>query len=125
MSAEATTWDDVHFALRSRSFEQVAPAGGHSDGIELPVRITGDSVLMARGEAHVERRRLESALFRLPTLRMYEQQLVRPRLERTLAALAARRGPDGTARGDLIAIGQATLLEVMAALVGVDVSTPE
>jgi cytochrome P450 len=122
---EVSTWEDVHFVLRSRSFEQVAPEDDYHEGTVLQGKIIGDSVVMARGPAHLERRRLESVLFRIPTLVAYENELVKPRLATILARLEADRGADRVVRGDLVAISQAVLLEVMAKLVGVDVSTPE
>jgi cytochrome P450 len=122
---ELREWADVRFVLRSRSFEQVAPEDGYSEGTELQGKIIGDSLVMARGDGHFERRRLESALFRLPTLVEYEREIVRRRLDATLARLAESRDADGCARGDVVEIGEDVLLAVMAKMIGIDVSTPE
>jgi len=120
---EIGSWEDVRFVLRSRSFDQVAPEDGYAEGTELQYRIIGDSLVMARGEPHFERRRIESTLFRLPTLLMYEHELVEPRLHARLDGLPV--GPDGRPVGDVVEIGQDALLAVMAKLLGIDVSTPE
>jgi cytochrome P450 len=121
---EISDWDDVRFVLRSRSFEQVGPDDGYPR-VGLQQRIIGDSVVMLRGDQHGERRHLESVLFRRPTLVVYEEQLVRPRLRRALAELDAVRGADGVVRGDLIRISLDMLLELMLTLTGISLETPE
>jgi cytochrome P450 len=120
---EITGWDDVRAVLRSKGFEQVGPDDGYPR-VGLQQRIIGDSVVMLRGDQHRERRHLESVLFRRPTLLRYEEELVRPRLQRTLAELAAERGPDGVVRGDLIRISLDMLLELMLTLTGIELETP-
>jgi cytochrome P450 len=120
---EIADWQDVRFVLRSKSFEQVGPDDGYPR-VGLQQRIIGDSVVMLRGDEHSERRHLESVLFRRPTLLAYEQELVRPRLRRTIAELAAARGPDGAVRGDLIRISLDMLLELMLTLTGVSLEGP-
>src|SRR6478735_301664 len=103
-------WADVRFVLRSRAFDAAAPGDGYSEGTDLQGQSIGDSLVMARGEQHFERRRLESVLFRLPTLVAYEHELVRGRLARVLAEHAERRDADGAVRGDVVALSQDVLL---------------
>jgi cytochrome P450 len=121
---EVAGWEDVRFVLRSRDFEQVGPDDGYPR-VGLQQQIIGDSVVMARGEDHAERRHLESVLFRRPTLLAYETELVRPRLRRTLARLAASPDADGVARGDLIRISLDMLLELTLRLTGIVLESPE
>jgi cytochrome P450 len=121
---EIAGFEDVRFVLRSKSFEQVGPDDGYPR-VGLQQRIIGDSVVMLRGEQHSERRHLESVLFRRPTLLRYEQELVRPRLQRALGELTATRSADGVVRGDLIRISLDMLLELMLTLTGISLETPE
>jgi len=120
---EIATFDDVRFVLRSKLFEQVGPDDGYPR-VGLQQQIIGDSVVMLRGEHHAERRQLESVLFRRSTLLMYERELVRPRLERTLKRLAESRDVDGVARADLNELSRDMLLQLMLTLSGIVLETP-
>jgi cytochrome P450 len=112
------TYADVDAAFKSRNIVQ--GGGGRRDSHPF----IGDSLLALSGDDHFERRRIESALFRRPTLQRLENDVLLP----AFAAAIARcpRGPDGRRAGELHRLVRAALCQVTAALVGIDgVDTPD
>jgi cytochrome P450 len=87
----------------------------------------GDTLLDMNGEAHLERRRIESHLFSKSSLRHYEEHHLGPMVEQTLEGLAtSSRGADGVVRADLEVLIRTILHRISALISGIDgVETPE
>jgi cytochrome P450 len=105
------TYGDVDALLKSKAFV-AAPA-------DLTTALIGDTLITLRGDEHLDRRRLEQALFEKDALRDYETRLLVPIIDRCLRRL--ERGSDGVVRADLIRLVRIMLLEISAAVVGLDV----
>jgi len=116
-----TTFAEVDEVLRSRDFAQAA----HQDRDSAP--LIKDSLITLHGGDHFTRRRLEAALFTRETLSRYEHEILVPAIERMLqVATETGRGPDGLVRADLLSTVRLALLQMTAAMVGLDgVDTPE
>lgn len=113
-----STYDDVAEVLRSRSFRQ----GSHQESMPF----FEDALLMLDGDDHFRRRRLEAALFAKEALLHYEKQMLQPAIERCMALLGSDRDDQGRARGDLVTLTRDMLLQMTAAITGMDgVDTPE
>lgn len=109
--------DEVSEVLRSRAFRQ----GSHQESKPF----FADSLLMLDGDDHFDRRRLESALFAKDALLHYEKQMLRPAIDRCLAQVHHDRDPEGRVRGDLVELTRSMLLQMTAAITGMDgVDTP-
>jgi cytochrome P450 len=118
-----TSFGDADFVLRSKEFTVLTAEDGYSRDVSDP--ILGDTLSRVDGPAHFERRRIEAALFRSPTMRANEASVLRPALERALAELGSSQGT-GALRADLHHISEQVLGEVVAALIGLDgLDTPE
>jgi cytochrome P450 len=109
-----TAFAEVEEVFRSRSFVQAG--GGRRDS--KPVY--GDTLLSLSGPDHSERRRIEASLFRRPTLAHYEQAVLAPALAEALADRARPRDADGRVRVELLGLVRTLLVQVSAALVGLD-----
>ncbi len=97
---------------------------GRMETESLPFR--GDTIIELDGEEHLPRRRLESQLFARAALRHYEAQVLDQSIQRCLRDLAAQRGPDGVVRANLVELTRTILLQIAAAIIGLDaVDTPE
>src|SRR5207244_1118428 len=72
------------------------------------------------GSAHVPRRQLEGRLFARAALRHYEAEVLDQSVERCLADLDSQRGADGVVRTNLIELGRTILLQIAAAIIGLD-----
>ncbi len=107
-----TTYEGVQAVLRSSRF---APAT-HLESAEF----VGDTVLVLHGDEHFARRRLEVALFAKEALQHYERDVLAPVIERCLDEVAAEPTPDGVVRSDLVALSRTMLIEIAAAVVGLD-----
>ena len=105
------TYGDVDALLKSKSFV-AAP-------YELTTPLIGNTLLTLRDDEHLDRRRLEQALFEKDALRDYETRLLIPIIDRCLQRL--ERASDGVVRADLIRLVRSMLLEISAAVVGLDV----
>jgi cytochrome P450 len=112
------TYEDVRFVMRSDAFAPLRPEDGF--GAQFQSRILSDTLLELHGDPHAERRRLESALFETPSLVRYEREILAAALPRALSSVIRPTGPDGVVHGDLLALSTRVLIEVMAALVGID-----
>jgi benzoate 4-monooxygenase len=75
-------------------------------------------VLTLRGEEHINRRRLEQALFSRDALERYELELLVPVIVDCMRTL--ERGADGIVRADLVRLVRRMLLRISAAIVGLD-----
>lgn len=104
------SYHGVHEVLRSHAY---TPAT-HLESREF----VGDTVLVLDSDAHLARRRLEIALFTKAALRQYEVEVLAPVIDRCLDA--CRRDPDGVVRADLVALSRTMLLQIAAAVVGLD-----
>jgi cytochrome P450 len=111
----AVTFADADFVLRSREFTVLTTEDGYGRDVGAP--ILGDTLSRVDGRAHFERRRIEAALFRSPTLRSNEVDVLEPALDRILGELQGSRSP---VRGDLHDISEEVLGENVAALIGLD-----
>ena len=110
---EVTAYAEVVEALRASSKLAVV-----MDEESEPVR--GGTVLRVDGDVHAKRRRLLNRLvFRDEHTRLRERVL-RPALERELARLRANPDPDGAVRVDLVAFATRVLVELVAAMIGLD-----
>ena len=110
---EVTAYAEVVEALRASSKLAVV-----MDEESEPVR--GGTVLRVDGDVHAKRRRLLNRLvFRDGHTRLRERVL-RPALERELARLRANPDPDGAVRVDLVAFATRVLVELVAAMIGLD-----
>lgn len=108
----ATTYDGVQQVLRSPRFEPAT----HLESREF----VGDTVLVLHGDDHFARRRLEVALFGRDALQHYERNVLAPVIDRCLTEVAADPSPDGVVRADLVALSRTILLQIAAAVVGLD-----
>jgi cytochrome P450 len=117
-AASAMPWlrsyQDVVDVFRSKDFIQ--GGGGRRDSKP----IIGDGVLSLAGTDHFERRRIESVLFRRPSLRFFEGEVLAPSLAAELARAVAGRGPDGVVRTELSQLLRATFRRVSATFWGID-----
>jgi len=114
----------VDFILRSKAFRVLDESDGF--GREISGPILHGTLVRIDGPEHFARRRIESALFRSPTLRRYEADILRPALERVLSELRARQVEGEPVRADLRSIGEEVLGELVGSLVGLDgINTPE
>ncbi len=110
---EVTTYAEALEAFRSSSKLAVV-----LDEDSLPVR--GGTVLRIDGEAHARRRRLLNRLVLRDRHNWFLREALYPAVERNLAALFADAGPDGIARTDLVSFCRRSLVELMAAMIGLD-----
>lgn len=107
------TFSDCDEILKSKRFLQ----GSHRESAVF----IGDSLIVQDGDAHFERRRMESALFTRSALEYYETETLAPHVEQVLDATAARgRGRDGIVRTDLSAFIRATMARITATVTGLD-----
>lgn len=112
------TYDEVAEVLRSRSFRQ----GSHQESQPF----FEGSLLVLDGPDHFHRRRLESVLFSKEALLYYEKTVLQPAIDRAMAEVAEQRDEDGYAVGDLVPLTRRMLLEMTAAITGMDgVDTPK
>lgn len=112
------TYDEVAEVLRSRSFRQ----GSHQESQPF----FEGSLLVLDGIDHFHRRRLESVLFSREALLYYEKTVLQPAIERAMDEVARQRDGEGHAIGDLVPLTRRMLLEMTAAITGMDgVDTPE
>lgn len=117
-AVELTSWTDVIHVFRSRVFD--VPQPEHGFGWDWQARMMGDAVNHLQGEAHLERRRLLSTLFRPENLQRYERRVLLPTLHGCLDALEAERDAGGRVRADLAALAETVLMALMAELIGLD-----
>jgi len=110
---EVTSYSEVVEALRASTKLAVV-----MDQESEPIR--GGTVLRVDGAPHTTRRRLLNRLvFREGHTRLRESVL-RPGLERDLTLLLARPDPDGLVRADLVVLATRVLVELVAAMIGLD-----
>ncbi|WP_173160152.1 cytochrome P450 [Phytohabitans suffuscus] len=114
----AAGFEDADFVLRAKEFRVLHESDGFGRDVQAP--ILGGTLARVDGPDHFRRRRIESMLFRSPTLRGYEATVLHPAIERVLAEARQSHAGSGPARADLHDIGEAVLGEVVAALVGLD-----
>lgn len=113
---EVTSYADVVEALRASAKLAVV-----MDPESEPIR--GGTVLRVDGELHAKRRRLLNRLiFRDEHARLRASVLL-PGLERELALLAQRPDVDGRMRADLVLLATRLLVELVAAMIGLDGAT--
>lgn len=112
------TFAEVAEVLRSRLFRQ----GAHQESKPF----FADSLIMLDGADHFGRRRIEAALFSKDALLHYEKEMLQPAIDRVMTDVAQHRGTDGEAIGDLVPMTRDMLLQMTAAITGMDgVDTPE
>lgn len=101
-----TRFEELREAYRAKDLRQ----SGYDEGAV----VTADTLLDLHGTAHRDRRRLENRLFRRETFRYYEREVLPPCIAEVLQ-------PAVTAgHGDLISIGQRTVVNVTAEIAGLD-----
>ena len=108
---EVTTFAEVSEGLRAESKLAVV-----LDDHSRPIR--AGTVLRLDGKEHTRRRRLLNRLVFRGEHARFRRAILGPALERQLAA--APRAPDGLARADLVELCMRSLLEHVAALIGLD-----
>lgn len=112
------TFAEVSEVLRSRSFRQ----GAHQESKPF----FAGSLIMLDGVDHFRRRRMESALFSKDALLHYEKEMLQPAIDRVLREVGQQRDANGAAVGDLVPLTRDMLLQMTAAITGMDgVDTPE
>lgn len=109
---EVTAYAEVREALRASDRLAVV-----IDDASAPVR--GGTVLRIDGEAHTKRRRVLNQLVLRDGHTLLREETLAPAMERNLATL---RFDGGVARFDLVELCNRTLVEVVAALIGFDVT---
>src|SRR5437879_2837994 len=82
--------------------------------------LTGSTVIRLDGSPHLERRRLQAALFSREALKHYEEHLLVPTIQRCLAELTLDSPPDSAVRTDLMALSRKMMLRTAAAIIGLD-----
>jgi cytochrome P450 len=106
-----SSYGEVEEVLRSAAFVQAQ----HQESSPF----LGRTLIVLDGEAHFQRRRIESALFTREALIAYERDVLRPSIDGCLSeAFAASVGPEAAA--DLIELMRGMLLRITAAISGVD-----
>ncbi|MDE3112616.1 MAG: cytochrome P450 [Chloroflexota bacterium] len=105
-------------------FAEVAEALRHPklavtlDERSVPVR--GGTVLRIDGEAHTKRRRLFNRLVFRGGHQRLRADVLRPAIDRELAAARARASADGRGRLDVVAFCYRVLTELVATMIGLD-----
>jgi cytochrome P450 len=108
-----TSFDDVNEVLRrSADFVQ----GGHWQA-DLFIENT---LVQLNGQVHLERRRLESPLFRKEAMAHYETTVLAAAIEREFACIRAETEPGQPMGADLTKTARRCLTPVSSALVGID-----
>jgi cytochrome P450 len=112
-----TKYDEAaELLLRAREVYQ----SKQNEAEYLPLK--RDTLTVLAGEAHNDRRRMETALFARAQLLRFEHSVLQESLNRQLARLARQSvGPGEALRADLLRLSRFTLLPVTSALVGLDV----
>jgi len=105
-----TTFNEIDEVLRSPNFVQ----GQHRQSLMF----LGDTILLIDGEAHFERRRMESELFDRSALQYYEGHSLRPVIDRLMSDI--RPDVRGTAHADLVDITRTALYRISANVTGID-----
>ena len=114
-----TSFGEVEEVLKSRKV-----SAGKFEQESLPFR--GDSLIELDGPEHLVRRRLEAPLFSREALSRYELEVLDPAVERCFAALEGEREEDGIIRTDLVRLLRRMLLQIAAAVIGLDdVESPD
>jgi cytochrome P450 len=115
---DVTTWADADAVLRSDDTVQAS----HRESAAF----YGQTLLLLDGEAHARRRRAQNRLFTREVLLRVQTQAVGRAVDRAIDALSRMPREDGEVRADLVGLLDDLLLEVAAAVVGLDgVRTPE
>jgi len=84
------------------------------------VDLVGDTLLVLDRDAHLARRRLELEVFNKEALLDYEARIMGPVAEQCLAECARQRDADGLVRTDLVILTRRMLLQIAAAVIGLD-----
>jgi cytochrome P450 len=113
--AYITSFEAAEQALRCKD---LAPAYWLLEpGISL---LAKDILFTLHGDAHFERRRFESVLFRKESLAYYELKVLMPAIHRELSEIQRRNRSTHPPTADLMSISRTALVQVSAALVGLD-----
>jgi len=116
---EVTSYAEVVEALRASTKLAVV-----MDEQSEPVR--GGTVLRVDGEVHAKRRRLLNRIVFHDGHARLRERVLQPAIERELARLFAHTDPDGVVRTDLIPFATRLLVELVAAMIGLDAAkTPD
>lgn len=107
-----TRFNEIDEVLRSRDFVQ----GTHR---EAPMFL-GDTLMLIDGDAHFERRRMESPLFSRAALAYYERHALQPVITSTISDARANAGDDGVVRADLVTLTRTMLWRIAAVTTGMD-----
>jgi cytochrome P450 len=109
-----TSFGEAAELLVSKKFHQC----GHADEAEAPV--TADSLISLHGGAHFSRRRIENPLFSREMLAHYESAVLLPALRERIDDARREHKGDGPVRADLLRLARGAMLQVTAALIGLD-----
>ncbi|HEY8648790.1 MAG TPA: cytochrome P450 [Candidatus Limnocylindria bacterium] len=112
---EVTAYSEVLEALRASAKLAVV-----MDAESEPIR--AGTVLRIDGELHTRRRRLLNRLVFHGAHTRLRDTVLRPSLERELASVLARPDADGVVRADIVPLATRLLVELVAAMIGLDVS---
>jgi len=118
-TVDVTDYDDIMFALSSRSFEKTRDKALGSPAI------LDATVIDIDGAPHTERRRIAAPLFRRVQLKRYDDEALRPAIDHVLARLDEARNADGFARADLGHLAQIVFAGFMTVMIGLDDVFPD
>ena len=110
---QLVTFSECDEVLKSRKFAQ----GSHRESSVF----IGDSLIVLDGDAHFDRRRMESALFTRNALEYYESKTLAPHVQEVMGAAAARgRRAEEQVAADLVPIVRAMMARITATITGLD-----
>lgn len=118
---EIRDYQDVVAILRSPLAKKVLL---EEYGREFQAPVLRHTLIELDGPDHIERRRIEAALFRSVSIAYYERDLLEPAISRELEAMSARCEVPG-ASVDLLPSVRRMMAAVMAAIVGLDGVVPD
>lgn len=108
-----TRYGDVDRVLRSSDFVQAG--GGHRASAPMTLH----TVVSLSGDAHFDRRRLESNLFSRSALKRLERDVLKPAIAAELDR-DAEPSSDGVVHADLLTLARRVFIRIAAAVVGID-----
>jgi cytochrome P450 len=114
------SYQDVLFVYRSKGFDKTMDDPALA-GYEHSALLYEGTMPALNGPEQLERRRIESTLFRRRQLKRYEEEIVGPGVRQLLGDLAeTSRGADGIVRTDLVPALKRRMFRLMATITGFD-----
>ena len=121
-SREGPSIDDMPRVTSYREAEEVLRSPDLASVLHArdSAAIVAGNVLTLSGEEHRTRRREEADVVSFRALRGYEREVLVPSIELAFTAAASQPGPDGVVRVDLLDLARTVLVQVTAAVIGLD-----